>query len=52
MTIISIILATICAGCWLFVALMDSSEWPEAITIIALALTVIVDNLTIRRMEK
>jgi hypothetical protein len=52
MTIISIILALFVAGVWLGVALADSSKWPEAITIIALALTVVVANLTIRRMEK
>jgi hypothetical protein len=52
MTIISIILALFVAAVWLGVALADSSQWVAALTIIALALTVIVNNLTIRRMEK
>jgi hypothetical protein len=52
MTIISIILATICAGFWLFVAIMDSSKWVEAAAIITLSLTIVINNLTIRRMEK
>jgi hypothetical protein len=52
MTSISIILATLCAGLRLGEVLADNSKWPEATTIIALAITVIVNNLTIRRMEK
>jgi hypothetical protein len=52
MTIISIILALFVEVVWLGIALMDNSKWPEALTIIALALTIVVNNLTIRRMEK
>jgi hypothetical protein len=52
MTIISIILALIVAVVWWLISLFDSSQWVAANTIIALAITIVVNNLTIRRMEK
>jgi hypothetical protein len=52
MTIISIILALIVAVVWLGIAFLDGSQWVATGTIIGLALTIIVNNLTIRRMEK